>query len=157
MSLNLSFLRHGKFFHWILLNLMRSSVDTPSKHVMVKDEETVSVTEHIIPIPWNVLWPSKVLEFWSALSTTWCMKCVHWFSWTRFRHTRNFSSLVHICNVHTWELHRMKQKIHACAFEYQDQVEGALWMPLVELTALWLAQLIFPFQQTNHLKRYAEI
>ena len=69
----------------------------------------------------------------------------------------------------------MKHKIHAClasqlktlmqnadAFEYQDQVEGVLSMPLIELVALWLAQSmleeqIFPFQQTNYPKRYAEI
>ena len=69
----------------------------------------------------------------------------------------------------------MKRKIHAYlvsqlktltqnddAFEYQDQVEGVLSIPLVELTALWLAQSmleeqIFPFQQTNYPKSYAEI
>ena len=69
----------------------------------------------------------------------------------------------------------MKHKIHAClgsqlktltqnadAFKYQDQVEGILSMPLVELAALWLAQSmleehIFPFRQTNYPKRYAEI
>ena len=68
----------------------------------------------------------------------------------------------------------MKHKIHAClasklktltqnadAFEYQDQVEGVLSMPLVELAA-WLVQLmleeqIFPFQQTHYPKRYTEI
>ena len=72
------------------------------------------------------------------------------------------------------KLHCMKHKIHAClasqlktltqndAFEYQDQVEGVLSVHLVELTALWLAQSmleeqIFPFQQTNYPKRYAEI
>ena len=62
-------------------------------------------------------------------------------------------------------------KLHAClasklktltqnadAFEYQDQVEGVLSMPLVELAALWLTQLmleeqIFSFQQTNYPKR----
>ena len=69
----------------------------------------------------------------------------------------------------------MKRKIHAYlasqlstlaqnddAFEYQDQVKGVRSMPLVELAALRLAQLmleqqIFPFQQANHPKRYAEI
>ena len=69
----------------------------------------------------------------------------------------------------------MKHKIHAClvgklktltqnadAFEYQEQVKGALSMPLIEPAALWLVQSmlgeqIFPFQQTNCLKIYAEI
>ena len=55
---------------------MRSSVDTSSKHVTVKDEETAGVQEYIILIPWNVLRPSKVMELWSALSTTWCLKCI---------------------------------------------------------------------------------
>ena len=66
----------------------------------------------------------------------------------------------------------MKRKIHAYlasqletltqnddAFEYQ--VEMVLSMPLVELAALWLAQSmleeqIFPFQQINYPKSYAE-
>ena len=69
----------------------------------------------------------------------------------------------------------MKHKIHAClashlkaliqntdVFEYQDQVEGVLSMPLIELATLWLAQSmleeqIFPFPQTNYPKRCAEI
>ena len=64
-----------KFFI-LSVSLMRSSLDTSSKPGMVKDEETAGVTEYIIPIPWNVLRPSKVLELWSALSATWYMKCV---------------------------------------------------------------------------------
>ena len=69
----------------------------------------------------------------------------------------------------------MKRKIHAYlasqlktltqnadAFEYQNQVEGVLSMPLIELAALWLAQSmlekqIFLFQRTNYSKSYAEI
>ena len=51
---------------------------------------------------------------------------------------------------------------NADAFEYQDQVEGLLSMPLIELAALWLPQSllveqIFPFQQTNYPRRYAGI
>ena len=69
----------------------------------------------------------------------------------------------------------MKHKIHAClasqlkaltqnadAFQYQDQVQGVLSIPLVKLAELRLAQSmleeqIFPFQQTNYPKSYAEI
>ena len=78
-SVNLSvrgFLLDGKTFCSILVSLIRSFVDTSSKRGMVKDKETAGVTEHVIPIPWNVLRPSKVLELWSALSATWCTKCV---------------------------------------------------------------------------------
>ena len=51
---------------------------------------------------------------------------------------------------------------NADAFEYQDQVEGLLSMPLIELATLWLPQSllveqIFPFQQTNYPRIYAEI
>ena len=52
-----------KFFI-LSVSLMRSSLDTSSKPGMVKDEETAGVTEYIMPIPWNVLQPSKVLELW---------------------------------------------------------------------------------------------
>ena len=69
----------------------------------------------------------------------------------------------------------MRRKIHAYlasqlktltenadAFEYQDQVEEVRSMPWVELAALQLTQSmleeqIFPFQQTNYPKSYAEI
>ena len=64
-------LLNGKIFRSILVSLVRSSVDT-SKRSMAKDEETAGVTEHIIPIPQNVLRPSKVLELSSAFSATWC-------------------------------------------------------------------------------------
>ena len=50
---------------------MRSSVDTSSKRGMVKEKETAVVTKDIIPIPWNVLRQSKILELWLALSATW--------------------------------------------------------------------------------------
>ena len=50
---------------------LRFSVDTSSKRGMVKEKETAVVTKDIIPIPWNVLRQSKILELWLALSATW--------------------------------------------------------------------------------------
>ena len=63
-SINLSFrgfLFDDKIFCSTSVSLTRSSVDKFSKRRMVKVEEIAGVTEHIIPIPWNVLRPSKVL------------------------------------------------------------------------------------------------
>ena len=60
-----------KIFRSISVSLMRSSVDTSSKRGMVKEKETAVVTKDIIPIPWNVLRQSKILELWLALSATW--------------------------------------------------------------------------------------
>ena len=55
---------------------MRFFVDTFSKRGMVKDEENAGVTRHIIPISWNMLRPSKVLQLWLELSAKCCMKCI---------------------------------------------------------------------------------
>ena len=66
-------------------------------------------------------------------------------------------------NIHAYLVSQLKTLTqNDDAFECQDQVEGVLPMPLVELAALWLAQSmlqeqIFPFPQTNYPKRYAKI
>ena len=57
------------------VNLIRSSVDISSKRSMTKGGETAGLTARIIPIPWNVLRPSKVLGSWLVFSTR-CMQRV---------------------------------------------------------------------------------
>ena len=125
------------------VSLMRSSVGTSSKRGMVKDEEIAGVTEHIIPIPWNVLRPSKVLELWSTLSATWRMKCVGsaevdsdtpgilvpWCTTAQRSYLRTSlnETQIHACLAS--QLKTLTQ--NADAFEYQDQVGGVLSMPLV--------------------------
>ena len=109
-------------------------VDTSSKRGMVKDEETAGVTEYIIPIPWNVLRPSKVLELWSALSATWCMKCVGsaeldsdtpgilvpWCTAAQCSYLR--TSLYETQNPCLFNESIKNLDQNADAFEYQDQV-----------------------------------
>ena len=110
---------------------------------MVKDEETAGVTEHIIPISWNVLRPSKVLELWSTLSATWCIECVGsaeidsdtpgilvpWCTTAQRSYLRTslYEKQIHACLAS--QLKTLTQ--NADAFEYQDQVGGVLSMPLV--------------------------
>ena len=57
-------------FHSVPVSLIRFSVNTYSKRGMVKDEEVTGVTENILPKPYNVKRPSKVLGLWSALSAS---------------------------------------------------------------------------------------
>ena len=122
---------------------MRSSVDTSSKRGTVKDEEIAGVTEHIIPIPRNVLRPSKVLELWLTLSATWCMKCVGsaeidsdtpgilvpccTTAQRSYLRTSLYETQIHACLAS--QLETLTQ--NADAFEYLDQVGGVLLMPLV--------------------------
>ena len=97
--------------------------------------------------------PSKVLELWSALSVTWCMKyvgsaeldsntpgiLVPWCTTAQCSYLR--TSLYETKNAClASQLKTLMQS--ADALEYKDQVEGLLSMPLIKLLLLLFTSLI---------------